>query len=163
MPESSVSKTLDELNARALEGGGEARVKKQHEAGKKTARERLEALFDPHSFIEIDRLVAHQCHDFDMQEQRFLGDGVVIGYGKIHGRTVFAFSQDFTVIGGSLGLARGGACPKRRTRHRDERHGAADPAPVALPGAVQAPEYDARSRPVQAGYAPSHGPRSGNS
>ncbi len=96
---------LEELNAQALAGGGEERVEKQHAAGKLTARERIEVLLDPGSFTEIDRLVATQSHDFGMQERRAIGDGVVTGQGLVDGRQVFVFSQDFTVLGGSLGAA----------------------------------------------------------
>ncbi|MBL8719097.1 MAG: methylmalonyl-CoA carboxyltransferase [Myxococcales bacterium] len=96
---------LDELNARALLGGGEARIKKQHEAGKLTARERIDLLLDPGSFVELDRFVAHRCTDFGMERDRPPGDGVVTGYGMVDGRKVFVFAQDFTVFGGSLGAA----------------------------------------------------------
>jgi propionyl-CoA carboxylase beta chain len=95
-------KQLDELNARALEGGGAERIKKQHEGGKLTARERIDLLLDPGSFVEIGRFVTHRCTDFGMEQQKVLGDGVVTGYGTIEGRKTFAFAQDFTVFGGSL-------------------------------------------------------------
>src|SRR5262252_3299037 len=95
-------KRLDELNTRAMEGGGRARVERQHAAGKLTARERIELLLDPGSFVETDRFVVHRCTDFGMDEQKIPGDGVVTGYGKVNGRLVFLFSQDFTVFGGSL-------------------------------------------------------------
>src|SRR5690349_22657522 len=93
---------LDELNEKALVGGGEARIKKQHESGKLTARERIDLLLDPGSFGELDRLVTHRCTEFGMQDQKILGDGVVTGHGTIDGRTVCVFAQDFTVFGGSL-------------------------------------------------------------
>ncbi len=93
---------LEDRNRRALLGGGEARVARQHEAGKKTARERIELLVDPGSFVEMDRLVTHRCTDFGMGEQKIPGDGVVTGYGKVEGRQIFLFAQDFTVFGGSL-------------------------------------------------------------
>src|SRR5580658_9548174 len=93
---------LDALNARALEGGGAERIQKQHEGGKLTARERLELLLDPDSFVEIGRFVTHRCTDFGMEEQKVLGDGVVTGHGTVDGRKVFVFAQDFTVFGGSL-------------------------------------------------------------
>jgi propionyl-CoA carboxylase beta chain len=99
---------LEELRRRQAEaelGGGEERIRRQHKAGKKTARERIELLLDPGSFLEIDRFVVHQSHDFGMQDQRVLGDGVVTGSGRIHGRPVFVFAQDFTVFGGSLSEA----------------------------------------------------------
>jgi propionyl-CoA carboxylase beta chain len=95
-------KKLDELNAKALEGGGEGRIKRQHAAGKLTARERIDLLLDPGSFVEVDKFVVHRCTDFEMQNQKVLGDGVVTGYGKIDGRQIFIFAQDFTVFGGSL-------------------------------------------------------------
>lgn len=93
---------LDELNQKALEGGGEARIKKQHEKGKLTARERLEVLLDEDSFEEIGKLVFHRSNAFGLDKQQILGDGVVTGYGKIDSRLVYVFSQDFTVFGGSL-------------------------------------------------------------
>jgi propionyl-CoA carboxylase beta chain len=93
---------LAELERRAELGGGEARLRKQHEAGKLTARERIELLFDPGTFDEVDKLVVHRCRDFGMAGQVVPGDGVVAGLGLIDGRTVCAFAQDFTVFGGSL-------------------------------------------------------------
>src|SRR5688500_100932 len=90
------------MEARAALGGGEARIDKQHAAGKLTARERIDALLDPGSFVELDKFVTHRCADFGMQEQKILGDGVVTGHGTIDGRTVCVFAQDFTVFGGSL-------------------------------------------------------------
>lgn len=96
---------LDELNRLALAAGGPERVKKHHEAGKHTARERIDALLDPGSFVELDRLVVHRSHDFGMEKQKFPGDGVVTGYGTVDGRQVFVFAQDFTVFGGSLSRA----------------------------------------------------------
>ena len=100
-------KRLEELNARAMMGGGEARIERQHAAGKLTARERIELLLDPGTFVETDRFVVHRCTDFGMEEQKIPGDGVVTGYGKVNGRLVFVFAQDFTVFGGSaLGRVR---------------------------------------------------------
>jgi propionyl-CoA carboxylase beta chain len=93
---------LADLERRAELGGGSARVQKQHAAGKLTARERIELLFDPGSFEEVDKLVTHRCRDFGMDEQLIPGDGVIAGHGLIDGRQVFAFAQDFTVFGGSL-------------------------------------------------------------
>ena len=96
---------LDDLHRRteaARQGGGAARVEKQHAAGKLTARERLETLLDPGSFEETDALVVHRCDDFGMEKQKIPGDGVVTGHGRIDGRPVFVFAQDFTVFGGSL-------------------------------------------------------------
>ena len=99
---------LSELRRRhteAEQGGGPARVEKQHEAGKLTARERLHLLLDPGSFVELDKFKTHRCTDFGMGDKKIAGDGVVTGYGTIDGRTVAVFSQDFTVFGGSLGEA----------------------------------------------------------
>ena len=93
---------LDRLNAEAEKGGGEARIQKQHEAGKLTARERIALLLDPASFVELDKFKTHRCSDFGMADQKVLGDGVVTGYGTVDGRQVFVFAQDFTVFGGSL-------------------------------------------------------------
>jgi len=95
-------KKLEELNERALQGGGPDRIERQHRGGKLTARERLELLFDPGTFVEIDKFVTHRCTDFGMAEQKIPGDGVVTGHGLIEGRRVFVFAQDFTVFGGSL-------------------------------------------------------------
>src|ERR1700736_513879 len=94
--------TLADLERRAELGGGEERLKRHHAAGKLTARERIELLFDPGTFEEVDKLVTHRCRDFGMQDQIVPGDGVVAGHGLIDGRQVFAFAQDFTVFGGSL-------------------------------------------------------------
>jgi len=93
---------LDDLERRAEAGGGAERVKRQHAAGKLTARERIDLLFDPGTFEEVDKLVLHRCRDFGMDEQLIPGDGVIAGHGLIDGRQVFAFAQDFTVFGGSL-------------------------------------------------------------
>ncbi len=96
---------LDEMRAESLLGGGPARVERQHAAGKLTARERIELLLDPDSFVELDAFVTHRSTDFGLADQRPLGDGVVTGHGAIDGRSVFVFSQDFTVFGGSLSEA----------------------------------------------------------
>jgi len=96
---------LAEKNRQSLAGGGEARQKKHCEGGRFLARQRLELLFDPDTFVELDRLVTHTCSDFGMQDKKIIGDGVVTGWGLVNGRKVFAFSQDFTVFGGSLSLA----------------------------------------------------------
>jgi propionyl-CoA carboxylase beta chain len=93
---------LDELERRAELGGGEARLRRQHDAGKLTARERIDLLFDPGSFQEVDKHVTHRCRDFGMEQQVIPGDGVVAGQGRVDGRPVYAFAQDFTVFGGSL-------------------------------------------------------------
>ena len=94
--------TLAELERRAELGGGADRLEKQHAAGKLTARERIELLFDAGTFEEVDKLVTHRCRDFGMEQQTVPGDGVVAGHGSVDGRQVFAFAQDFTVFGGSL-------------------------------------------------------------
>jgi propionyl-CoA carboxylase beta subunit len=96
------SDTLADLERRAELGGGAARLKRHHDAGKLTARERIELLFDPGTFEEVDKLVTHRCRDFGMETQIIPGDGVVAGHGLVDGRQVFAFAQDFTVFGGSL-------------------------------------------------------------
>jgi propionyl-CoA carboxylase beta chain len=96
---------LKDKNARALLGGGEKRIASQHAKGKLTARERVELLMDKGSFEELGKLVLHRSHEFGLEKQRFLGDGVVTGYGKINGRLVYVYSQDFTVFGGSLSEA----------------------------------------------------------
>jgi propionyl-CoA carboxylase beta chain len=93
---------LEDLERRAGLGGGEDRLRRQHDAGKLTARERIDLLFDPGTFQELDKLVTHRCRDFGMEEQLIPGDGVVSGHGRVDGRPVYAFAQDFTVFGGSL-------------------------------------------------------------
>src|SRR3989304_5440461 len=98
---------LKELHRRkeaALAGGGPERIEKQHQAGKLTARERLNVLLDPGSFTEMDMLVTHRCTDFGMEKQKIPGDGVVIGHGTIDGRPVYIFAYDFTSLGGSLSV-----------------------------------------------------------
>ncbi|MFN3443920.1 MAG: acyl-CoA carboxylase subunit beta, partial [Rhizobium rosettiformans] len=100
-----MSTILDQLEARRAEarlGGGEKRIAAQHGKGKLTARERIEVLLDEGSFEEYDMYVTHRCVDFGMAEQKVPGDGVVTGWGTINGRQVYVFSQDFTVLGGSL-------------------------------------------------------------
>lgn len=96
-------KELEERRNAAFIGGGEKRIDKQHNKGKLTARERISYLFDEGSFVEINTLIEAQDLRFGMDKKRILGDGVVIGYGTINGRTVYASAQDFTVIGGTLG------------------------------------------------------------
>jgi propionyl-CoA carboxylase beta chain len=93
---------LHHLERLAELGGGEERLRRQHEQGKLTARERIERLFDPGTFEELDKLVTHRCTDFGMDSQIVPGDGVVTGHGRVNGRMVYAFAQDFTVFGGSL-------------------------------------------------------------
>ena len=94
---------LDELSEKARQGGGLDRIEKQHKAGKLTARERIELLCDEGSFDEIDAFVTHNVADFGMGDKKFLGDGVITGCGRVFGRPVYVFAQDFTVFGGSLG------------------------------------------------------------
>lgn len=94
---------LHEMKEKIMQGGGEKRISAQHAKGKLTARERLEILFDKDSFVEMDVFVKHRCSNFGMDEKELPGDGVVTGYGQVEGRLVFAFAQDFTVSGGSLG------------------------------------------------------------
>lgn len=99
-------KYSEELLARrqkAINGGGEKRIEKQHQAGKLTARERVEKLFDPNSFVEIETLVESRGDEFGMDQKKIPGDGVIIGYGMINGRIVYASIEDFTVMGGTLG------------------------------------------------------------
>ena len=96
---------LEKKRAAARLGGGQKRIDAQHAKGKLTARERLEVLLDEGTFEEWDMFVEHRCADFDMQDTKIPGDGVVTGYGMINGRLVFVFSQDFTVFGGALSEA----------------------------------------------------------
>jgi len=106
----SIEEKLKELEERTREaelGGGEARIERQHAAGKLTARERLDLLLDEGSFRELDPFVTHRCTDFGMENKRIPADGVVTGYGTIDGRLTYVFAQDFTVFGGSLSMAHG--------------------------------------------------------
>jgi propionyl-CoA carboxylase beta chain len=105
---SSADERLAAMEQRALGGGGAERIDRQHKAGKLTARERIELVCDPGTFVEIDKFVTHRCTDFGMADSKVLGDGVVTGHGAVHGRTVFLFAQDFTVFGGSLSEAYAG-------------------------------------------------------
>ncbi|MCX6576514.1 MAG: methylmalonyl-CoA carboxyltransferase, partial [Candidatus Aminicenantes bacterium] len=101
----TIEKKLADLRQRiqsAELGGGRERIEKQHRAGKLTARERINLLLDEGTFQEMDKLVVHQSRDFGMEKKQIYGDGVVSGHGRIDGRTVFIFAQDFTVFGGSL-------------------------------------------------------------
>jgi propionyl-CoA carboxylase beta chain len=99
------SQELEERSRRAVEAGGRERVERQHASGKMTARERVEALLDEGSFEELGQLVVHRSRDFGMERTRIPGDGVITGYGRIDGRLVYLFAQDFTVFGGSLSEA----------------------------------------------------------
>ena len=122
---------LAELKKRdqlAQEGGGAQRRERQHKEGKMSARERMEFLLDEGTFEETDKLVTHRCHDFGMEDQKFYGDGFITGYGRVEGRLVFVFAQDFTVFGGSLSEANaaedredhGSRRQDGRARHRPE-------------------------------------------
>lgn len=93
---------LEKRNESAMRGGGEAKVAKQKQGGRLTARERLDILLDPASFVEMDRFVTHRCNNFGMEHSRAPGDGVITGYGRVNGKNVYVYSQDFTVIGGSM-------------------------------------------------------------
>lgn len=95
-------KALEKKNQEAFEGGGVDRVEKHKQGGRLTARERLDVLLDPGSFVEVDRFVTHKCTNFGMEKKHILGDGVVTGYGRINGKIVYVYSQDFTVFGGSM-------------------------------------------------------------
>jgi propionyl-CoA carboxylase beta chain len=103
---------LEALNRRAELGGGEERLRRQRQGGRLSARERVDALFDPGTFEEIDKFVTHRCRDFGMGDQLVPGDGVVAGHGQVNGRVVFAFAQDFTVFGGSLSETNGAKIAK---------------------------------------------------
>ena len=103
MNENPKSKRLEDMRARSRLGGGTARIEAQHKKGRLTARERIDLLLDKGSFREVDAFVEHRTHDFNLDEQKFLGDSVVTGWGTIESRLVYVFSQDFTVFGGSLG------------------------------------------------------------
>jgi propionyl-CoA carboxylase beta chain len=96
---------LQQKRAEALLGGGPERIQAQHDKGKMTARQRLDVLLDPDTFVELDRFVTHRTTDFGLADQKVLGDGVVTGYGRIDGRLVYVYSQDFTVFGGALSEA----------------------------------------------------------
>jgi len=105
-------RNLTELEKEALLGGGEERIKAQHDKGKLTARERIDLLLDKSTFRETDKFVTHRCADFGLDKNKVLGDGVVTGYGRINGRRVCVFAEDFTVFGGSLSLAYAGKIVK---------------------------------------------------
>ena len=98
-------KDLEKRNNQAELGGGIEKIEKQHKAGRDTARERILALLDAQTFVEMDKLVTHRCSDFGMEKNKVLGDGMITGYGKIDGRLVFVFAQDFTVFGGTMSRA----------------------------------------------------------
>ena len=96
---------LERRRAESEQGGGEKRVKAQHAKGKLSARERIDLLVDEGTFVELDRFVVHRSHDFGLEKERYYGDGVITGHGRINGRLIYVFSQDFTVFGGSLSEA----------------------------------------------------------
>jgi propionyl-CoA carboxylase beta chain len=98
-------KKFEAKNREAEIGGGQDKIDKIHKTGRKTARERIAELLDPNTFVEVDKLVMHRCNDFNMQKNRIAGDGMVTGYGKIDGRLVYLFAQDFTVFGGTMSRA----------------------------------------------------------
>jgi propionyl-CoA carboxylase beta chain len=106
MPNEDKYRKLAEFRQKAVEGDA-ARIEKQHEKGKLTARERLDILFDDGTFQELDQMVVHRCYDFEMQKRKPFGDGVITGYGLIEGRLAYAFAQDFTAFGGTLSRAHG--------------------------------------------------------
>ena len=102
----TVQEKIDLMKAKKehiMQGGGAARIEKQHAKGKYTARERIEKLFDPDSFVELDMFMKHRCTNFGQDKKDLPGEGVVTGYGTVDGRLVYAYAQDFTVEGGSLG------------------------------------------------------------
>lgn len=99
----NVQQRVEKARQQAMLGGGAAAIDKRHSQGRLTARERINLLLDPTSFREYDMLMEHRCTDFEMEKKQHAGDGVVTGYGRINGRLVFVYSQDFTVLGGSLG------------------------------------------------------------
>lgn len=102
----TVQEKIDLMNAKKehiMQGGGQARIEKQHAKGKQTARERINKLFDEGTFVELDMFMKHRCTNFGQDKKELPGEGVVTGYGTVDGRLVYAYAQDFTVEGGSLG------------------------------------------------------------
>jgi len=97
--------SLKKIEAQAKKGGGEEAVRRQHRLGKLTARERVDLFFDKGSFVELGLFVQHECYDFGIEKRRPYGDGVITGCGRIDGRTVYLYAQDFTVLGGTVGVA----------------------------------------------------------
>ncbi|MFH2095468.1 MAG: carboxyl transferase domain-containing protein, partial [Bacteroidota bacterium] len=96
---------FEEMNKQAELGGGQSRIDKQHKENKKTARERIDDLLDKGTFVEMDKFMTHRCTDFGMADNKIVGDGIVTGHGKIDGRIVCVFAQDFTVFGGTMSRA----------------------------------------------------------
>ena len=103
MSEKTKIQLLNDQRAQSRLGGGQARIDAQHKKGRLTARERLDLLLDKGSFHEVDPFVIHRTHDFGLDDQQFMSDSVVTGWGTVEGRLVYVYSQDFTVFGGSLG------------------------------------------------------------
>ena len=106
MADTVMTEKLEEFRQRKAReelGGGHEKIEKQHQKGRMTARERINFLFDPGTFQEIDLFVAHQCKDFGMADKKVPGDGVITGFGEIQGRRVAAYAQDFTSMGGTVG------------------------------------------------------------
>jgi len=103
MSNKSKIQILNEMKAKSRLGGGADRIEAQHKKGRLTARERVDLLLDKGSFHELDAFIQHRTHDFSLDQQKFMSDSVVTGWGTIEGRLVYVFSQDFTVFGGSLG------------------------------------------------------------
>lgn len=112
-------KKFEEMQEEARKGGGSKAVDRQHAEGKLTARERVELLIDKGSFIELGMFAQHQCHDFGMEKRRPWGDGVITGYGKVDGRSVCVYAQDFTVMGGSVGQVHGQKMAEIHRRSRE--------------------------------------------
>ena len=102
MGKEQLYKTFEERDNAASQGGGIARIEKQHESGRMTARERIDMLLDKGTFNELDKFVVHRCTNFGMDKNKIPGDGIVSGYGKIDGRQVFVYAYDFTAYGGTL-------------------------------------------------------------
>ncbi len=115
MPDDPKIEKLHQMREQARLGGGQARIDRQHERGKMTARERVEKLLDPGTFREIDMFVTHRATGFGLEEKKFLGDSVVTGWGHVNGRLVYVFSQDFTVFGGSLSEVHAKRCARSWT------------------------------------------------
>lgn len=115
MSNSKVYERFEQMNRAAEMGGGEKKIEKLHAAGRMTARERVEILLDKGTFVEFDKFVTHRCTNFNMQEEKIPGDGVVSGYGKVDGRLVYVYAYDFTVFGGSLSITNANKIVKVQT------------------------------------------------
>src|SRR5688500_7354967 len=112
---------LRDQKARSRLGGGPERIESQHKKGRLTARERIDLLLDKGSFREMDAFVQHRTHDFNLDQQKFMSDSVVTGWGTIEGRLAYVFSQDFTVFGGSLGEVHAEKIGRASCREGEER------------------------------------------